>query len=175
MPQQQQQLPQHLQQQPQQPRGPPQGWTGQQQLGVGQQGGGRQPGLAGGNMGWSEVSQTREQMKMVSADAAAVFDAVSDGDFLMALSTGLTLFGLPPMLQGQMAGGALLATRIAQAVSSSGTSMQMMMSAGQAKQRSAGWWSCSRSELPCTSGRTLPAPVAGVAASARRRGAGRRG
>ena len=81
-----------------------------------------------------DVGETRSQMALVSSDAATLFGPVSDAQFPMALSTGLTLFGLPPLLQGQVAGGALLATQIAQSVSNSGSSVAMMLSAGAAQQ-----------------------------------------
>ena len=97
---------------------------------MGQQSAGQQLGLAGGATGGMDVGETRSQMALVSSDAATLFGPVSDAQFPMALSTGLTLFGLPPLLQGQVAGGALLATQIAQAVSNSGSSVAMMLSAG---------------------------------------------
>jgi len=73
-------------------------------------------------------------MKMVSGEAAKIFDLVPDEQFSLALATGLTLFNLPQSLQGQMAGGALLATQLALAVSSSGSSVETMLSAGSSAQ-----------------------------------------
>ena len=71
---------------------------------------------------------------MVSGEAAKIFDLVPDEQFSLALATGLTLFNLPQSLQGQMAGGALLATQLALAVSSSGSSVETMLSAGSSAQ-----------------------------------------
>ena len=59
---------------------------------------------------------------------ATLFGPVPDAHVPMAISTGLTLFGLPPLLQGQVAGGALLASHISQSVANSGSSVAMMLS-----------------------------------------------
>ena len=69
-------------------------------------------------------------MALVSKDAASLFSSMPDAQFQLAISTGLTLFGLPPLalLQGQVAGGALLASHIAHSVASSGSSVAMMLS-----------------------------------------------
>ena len=73
-------------------------------------------------------------MALVSSDAATLFDLVPDFQFPLALSTGLTLFGLPPLLQGQVVGGALLASHISQSVANSGSSVALMLSARVAQQ-----------------------------------------
>ena len=72
-------------------------------------------------------------MGMVSGCAATLFGLVPDAQFPLALSTGLTLFGLPPLLQGQVAGGALLASHIAQSVANAGSSVATMLAAGAAE------------------------------------------
>ena len=78
------------------------------------------------------MGETRAQMAMVSGCAGMLFDLVPDSQFSLALSTGSALFGLPPLLQGQVAGGALLASHIAQSVANSGSSVALMLAAGEA-------------------------------------------
>ena len=91
-----------------------------------------QQGPADGTVGGAGVGETRAQMAMVSGCAGTLFDLVPDSQFSLALSTGSALFGLPPLLQGQVAGGALLASHIAQSVANSGSSVALMLAAGEA-------------------------------------------